>query len=144
MDFNQALNTVIAEITPQPWDWTAPDGTTLTVIPRGWGADAGEAEVLITVTADKTLAAQIDITTTDMPQLLAAIEAGDGWEFMPLMSDFITLTPTGDGGLSLAVTEVHYGPRRETAATVALPAAQRMPLVSALRRATDVARAWED
>jgi hypothetical protein len=147
MDFRQAWTTVIAELTPQPWDYTTPDGTTLTVIPRGWHADPGEAEVLIRITVDKALAAQIDITTTDMPQLLAAIEAGDAWEFAPLMSDFIAVAPADGGGLVLTVTEVSYpdGARPVlTPATIALPEAQRLPLVSALRRATDVARGWED
>lgn len=137
MDFNDALNIAIGEITPQPWDYATPDGTTLTVIPRGWGADAGEAEVLIRVTVDKALAAQIDITTTEMPQLLAAIEAGDAWEFTPLMSDFVTLAPATGGGLVLTVTEVSYpnGADRPvlTPAAIALPAAQRLPLASALQ-----------
>lgn len=46
--------------------------------------------------------------------------------------------------MELAVTEEHWDePRTETTATIRLPEAQRQPLASALRRATDIARAWE-
>jgi hypothetical protein len=146
MDFHQALNTVIAELTPQPWEYTTPDGTTLTVIPRCFGSDIGEEEVMIRVTVDKTLAAECDTTTADMPTLLAAIESGEEREVDAGWRDFITLTPTTDGSFTLTVTEVTYpdlGRPHFKPAAICLPAAQRLPLVSALRRATDVAQAWE-
>jgi hypothetical protein len=145
MDFRDALNIVTAELTPQPWDYTAPDGTTLTVIPRGWPEGPGDAEVLIRVTESHTLAAQIAITTASMPELLAALDAQTALEYTPLNSDFITLTPSAGGDVSLEVVEINYvaGDSVETSAAIRVPAGQRLPLASALRRALDVARGWE-
>ncbi|WP_269859655.1 hypothetical protein [Streptomyces sp. RPT161] len=55
-----------------------------------------------------------------------------------------TLAATPDGGnVVVVVTEVHSAEREETVA-VRLPGAQRLPLASALRRALDVARRWEN
>ena len=46
MDFDTALSIVIGELTPHPWDYTTPDGTTLRIIPAGLHhADPGTAEV---------------------------------------------------------------------------------------------------
>lgn len=155
-DFRQAINTVIAELTPQPWEYTTPDGTTLTVIPAGLREEPGCAEVNIRVTTPDVTglaefgittnrtrgAAQIGITTTALPALIRALDQSASWEGVTLGMDAVAVTITGDG-VHLAVTEVHYGPRREETATIFLPAAQRQPLASALRRAGDVASGWE-
>ncbi|MET7933470.1 hypothetical protein [Streptomyces sp. NPDC005322] len=157
MDFHQALNIVVAELTPQPWDFTDSTGTTLTVIPAGMPADPGEAKVMIRITRpDATGLAEYGITgpnsrgvaetgipTADMPGLLEALDNRTAWEHVTLTSDTLTVIPDGDE-LALTVTETHDGPVREVAAATRIPAAQRMPLASALRRAFDVARAWED
>lgn len=137
-DFQHAMSTLIAELTPQPWEYTDGAGTTLTVIPDGMRADAGCAEVLVRVTASHTVVAEVGITTADMPGLLNALSAGVAWTHDTVLSDVITVLPDGVGGIVLAVTE------EETTADLHLPEVQRLPLVSALRRATDVARGWED
>lgn len=157
MDFRDALNIVIAELTPQPWDYTTPDGMTLTVIPAGNREDPGCAEVYLRVTRDKTHAAQAAITTTDLPALIAALSEpiAEVWEHEPHWADGtpkgklgtwlgdlygLSLVPT-DGGFRVTVAE-DTGDGIEWA-SIALPEAQRLPLASALRRALDVARGWE-
>lgn len=159
MDFRNAWNTVIAELTPQPWDYTTVDGTTLTVIPAGLPhAEPGAAEVYLRVTRDKTHAAQAAITTTDLPHLIAALDVPvtSHWEHEPHYPDG---TPKGrigtwlgdDYGLALnpmrggfSLTAIEETDAGVVAATLTLPEAQRLPLASALRRAMDVARGWED
>jgi hypothetical protein len=143
MDFRQAINTVIGEITPQPWDYTDGAGTTLTVIPAGLREAPGYGEVMVRITAGKALAAEIGITTTYMVSLLHALDTRTAWEHVTNLNDALTVTPA-DGGLVLTVTEVHYDPKREVTASIRIPEAQRLPLMSALRRATDVTRGWED
>jgi hypothetical protein len=143
-DFRRAVDAVIAEITPQPWDYTTPNGTTLTVIPAGLREDKGNAEVIIRITTDKTTAAEVGVTTQHMTAVLRAVDASAPLEHVTWLGDALAITPIEGGGLSLLVTEVHYDPRREVAAAIILPAGQRMPLASALRRALDVARGWED
>jgi hypothetical protein len=158
MDFNDALNTVIAELTPQPWDYTTPDGVTLRVIPAGLREDPGQATVnirisgpLVTGLYDFGLtgpatkgAAEVGVTTTDLPSLIAALEERAGWEQAEGWGDptRIVVTPT----LDVTVTEGHHDGGQWIPATesVQLPEAQRLPLASALRRALDVARGWED
>ncbi len=144
MDFQDAVNTVIGEITPQPWDFTDTNGATLTVIPAGLAEAEGFAEVLIRITASKATAAEVGVATMHMPTLLHALDTNTEWEHVTGLYDEMAVTPTEDGGLHLTITEVSYDPRRETTTTIALPAAQRLPFASALRRATDVARGWED
>ena len=159
MDFNYALNTFTADFTPQPWDYTTADGTTLTVIPAGLPhAEPGTAEVYLRVTRDKTHAAEAAITTTDLPALIAALDAPvtGHWEHEPhypdgtlkgrigtwLGDDYgLTLNPMEDGFSLTAIEDTDAG---MVAATLTLPEAQRLPLASALRRAMDVARGWED
>lgn len=158
MDFNTALNTVIAELTPQPWDYTTPDATTLRVIPAALREDPGCAQVLIRIngplvtglydfdlTGPNTKgAAEIGVTTTDLPALIAALEGRAGWEQAAGWGDptRIVVTPT----LDVTVTEGHHDGSQWIAATesVRLPEAQRLPLASALSRALDVAKSWED
>lgn len=146
MDFNDAINTVIAEITPQPWDYTDPAGTTLTVIPEGLRAAPGEAEVLIQITAGKTLAAQIGITTTDLPALADALTEGHAWDYSTILDSLITVTFPGGDGVLLVITETVWEDRDNHAVSTSiwLPEVQRLPFASALRRALDVAQGWED
>ena len=150
-NFDYALNQVIAELTPQPWDYTTPDGTTLTVIPAGLREDHGSAEVYVRITIDKAHAAQATVTTTDLPALIAALEQllTGTWGLIQHWPDgtvqrwsdtTLTLTP-GTAGFVVAVTEdTGFG---VLDASITLPEVQRLPLASALRRALDVARGWE-
>lgn len=146
MDFHQAINTVNAELTPQPWDYTTPDGTTLTVIPACLREAPGYAEVMVRVTVDKTTAAEVGVTTTYMVSLLHALETSTGWEHDTPVGAQLDVTPGEHGDMVLLVTETDYETQGypTTAVTVRIPEAQRLPLASALRRATDVARGWED
>jgi hypothetical protein len=143
-DFRHAMTTVLAELTPQPWEYTDESGATLTVIPAGLRADAGAAEVLIRATADKTTAAELGITTADMPDLIDALDTETDWSHQTTLNDWLTLAHATDGAVALTVDEYDWSPLGDdTEITVHLPAAQRLPLVSALRRALDVARGWE-
>lgn len=157
MDFHDALNIVTADLTPQPWEYTAADGATLTVIPAGLREDAGRAEVYLRITRDKTHAAEAAITTTDLPALIAVLNEpiAEHWEHEPHYPDGqpkgrvgtwlgdsygLTLNPMQDGFSVTAIEDTDAG---VVAASVPLPEAQRLPLASALRRALDVARGWE-
>lgn len=157
MDFHTALNTVIADLTPQPWDYTTPDATTLRVIPAGLREDKGRAEVLLRISGPLVTglyefgitgpntrgAAEVGVTTAVLPSLIAALEGRAGWEQAPGWGDptRIVVTPT----LHVAVTEGHHDGNQWIAVTesVQLPEQQRLPLASALRRALDVAQGWE-
>jgi hypothetical protein len=157
VDFNTALNQTIASLTPQPWDHTI-DGTTLRVTPAGLREDAGRAEVLLRISGPLVTglydyditgpntrgAAEVGVTTAVLPSLIAALEGRTGWEQAPGWGDptRIVVTPA----LHMTVTEGHHDGEKWIAVTesVQLPEAQRLPLASALRRALDVARDWED
>ncbi|MFE2969883.1 hypothetical protein ACFXKC_40700 [Streptomyces sp. NPDC059340] len=155
MDFNDAISIVTAELTPQPWDYTTPDGTTLRVIPAGLREDAGYAEVLIRITrADATGlgefgitgpdgrgVAEVGVTTTGLPALIDALTERIAWEDTALVLGALTVVPDVDG-VMVVVAEIHGRDQEVTVSTV-LPEAQRLPLASALRRALDVARGWE-
>jgi hypothetical protein len=150
VDFRDALNTVIAELTPQPWDYTTPDGTRLRVISEGLRQDPGRAAVLVQICE----AAHVQVTpdgpeyavrTTDMPALIGALTvrvewtASDGWD------EQIVVRPEA-GGMRLAYTVWGVDTTGQAAVvdrTMLVPEAQRLPLASALRRALDVARGWE-
>lgn len=157
MNFHDALGNLIAELTPQPWDYTTPDGSTLRVIPAGLREDPGCAEVNIRITA-KTVtglydfgltgpatrgAAEIGVTTSTLPALIAALEGRAGWDQADGGGDptRLLVTPT----LHITVTEGHHDGVRWIGVTesLQLPEAQRLPLASALGRALDVARGWE-
>jgi hypothetical protein len=146
VDFQDALNTALAELTPQPWDYTTPDGVTLTVIPAGLREAPGQAEVYVRITVDKTRAAEAAITTTDLPAIIDAIEANESVEHEPRWgTDSLRVIPTPAGPVLLVTEDDHRdGAWHTESATINLPEAQRMPLASALRRALDVARGWED
>lgn len=155
MDFRDAFNIVIAELTPQPWDWTDNTGTTLRVIPAGLRETAGYAEVLIRITrADATGlceygitgpnsrgVAEIGVPTRDLPALIQALTERAGWEDDQLVAGTLTVL-VDEEGVAVTVTEVHSA-EREEAVFVRLPEEQRMPLASALARALDVAKGWE-
>ena len=155
MDFQTALNTVIAELTPQPWDYTTTDGTTLRVIPAGLREDAGYAEVLIRITRadatglcefgitgpDSRGVAEVGVTTSGLPALIEALTERTGWEDTDLVAGSLAVSPDASG-VAVQVTEVHSGEQGETV-SMRMPEAQRLPLASALRRALDVARGWE-
>jgi len=156
MDFHDALNTVTAELTPQPWDWTALDGTTLRIIPAGLRADAGEAEVYVRVTRPDAKGlgdygitgpnsrgvAEVGVTTTDLPKVIEALTEQGWWADNTLVSGAL-LVAAASGGVVVGVTENH-GTGQHVDVGMVLPESQRLPLASALRRALDVARAWED
>ncbi|MFB6937573.1 hypothetical protein [Streptomyces chartreusis] len=162
MDFRDALNNVLAELTPQPWDYTGADGTTLRVIPAGLRSDPGEAEVLIRITRadatglyefgitgpDSRGVAEVGVPTRLLPDLIETLNQRTVWRneslvagTLAVIANDIATMPDGDGVL-VAVAEVHSAERKETVA-MRLPDAQRLPLASALRRALDVARGWE-
>lgn len=156
MDFNDALNNVIADLTPQPWDYTMASGTTLRVIPAGLRAAKGEAEVLVRITrADATGLYEFDITgpnsrgvaevgvpTAALPGLIQALANQDRWQHNALIAGSLFVRPAASG-VTVTVIEVHSVERQEKV-FASLPEAQRMPLASALQRALDVARSWED
>lgn len=156
MDFRQALNTIHAELTPQPWDYTTPDGTTLRVIPAGQPADPGTAEVYLRLTRpdatglydygltgpDSRGVAEVGVSTTALPALIEALTENAPWWDADLVCGSVEVVPD-ESGVAVNVTEDH-GNGTEVAVSVILPAAQRLPLASALRRALDVARGWED
>ena len=144
MNFQHAIATVLAELTPQPWDYTDGSGATVTVIPAGLREDPGCAEVTVRITTSKTHTPEIGIRTADMPGLLAALDERTAWSHVTILDDRLTVTPDA-GGLLLVVTDVVYdSAARERTATVHIPEKQRQPLASALARALDVARGWED
>lgn len=141
-DFRQALDTVIAELTPQPWYYTTHDGgITLTVIPAGLREDPGCAEVLIRISAiGQFFDAEAAPTTTHLPAMIDALTMNKSWSHDT--DDFtIGLMPSGGGGMWLTVSEDLEAV--EDQPQIHIPEAQRMPLVSALRRAADVAAGWE-
>lgn len=139
MDFRDALNTVIAELTPQPWEYTDNAGVTLTVIPAGLREDPGCAEVYVQITASKTEAAQAAIKTKRMIRMITSLTNNRMWVHETLDDVHCGLTPTAGGGMLLTLSgDV------PAVVQVQVPEEQRLPLASALRRAWDVARSWED
>ncbi|MBA4865924.1 hypothetical protein H1V43_32185 [Streptomyces sp. PSKA54] len=156
MDFQDAINNVIAELTPQPWDYTTHDGTTLRVIPAGLRADPGEAEILIRITRadatglcefgitgpDSRGVAEVGVTTADLPKVIEALTEQGWWADNTLVSGAL-LVAAASGGVVVGVTENH-GAGQHVDVGIVLPEVQRLPLASALRRALDVARSWED
>lgn len=150
MDFRDAFNIVIAELTPQPWDYTTPDETRLRIIPEGLRQDPGDGVVLIQICE----AAHVQVTpdgpeypmrTVDVPGLINALTGRREWTTSD-WGDMLTVRPEGDG-MRLAYTVYDRdttGQPADVDRTVFVPEVQRLPLASALRRALDVARGWED
>jgi hypothetical protein len=155
MDFNTAINSFIADLTPQPWDWTDDAGTTLRVIPAGLRSDPGEAEVYVRITrADATGlyaygitgpnsrgVAEVGVTTTDLPKVIEALTEYGWWADNTLVSGAL-LVAAASGGVVVGVTENH-GAGQHVDVGMVLPESQRLPLAAALGRALDVARSWE-
>ncbi|WP_431784351.1 hypothetical protein [Streptomyces chumphonensis] len=154
MDFHTAYSLLIAHITPHPWDHTTPDGDTLRVIPACYPAGPGEAEVtlrLVTATAaaagvtitdlvpdDADGATEIGLTTVALPGLIAALRDQTVWQHEQGYDEHIAVTPSPQG-VALDADGL-FGTRTQ----MTLSPAQRLPLASALERALDVAREWED
>ncbi|EFE65786.1 predicted protein [Streptomyces viridosporus ATCC 14672] len=163
MDFRDALGRLVAEITPQPWEHTV-DDVTLTVIPAGLREDKGRAEVYLRITQGKTRSVETAITTTDLPALIEKLEAGPitgSWEHQPHWPDGTEMPRVGwwleslsglamgpdkygSGGFTVVVLRDASGDGDVEWAAITLPDSERMPLASAIRRALDVARGWED
>lgn len=143
-DFRNALDAAIAEITPQPWDWTNNAGTTLTIIPAGLRSDSGDAEVIVRISAlAQFFDAEAGIPTSDLPALIEALTENQPWSYDPIGGDFdVELAPLSHGGMLLALAEDPDD--LDGQPQIVLPEEQRLPLASALRRAMDVARGWED
>lgn len=140
--FRQAVATVLAELNPQPWDYTTPDGgITLTVIPAGLREDAGCAEVLIRLSAiGQFFDVEARIPSRDMPALIDALTGNRMWSY-DTDDVWVQLAPFGGGGMLLALSEdleANGEPQ------IHIPEEQRLPLASALRRALEVACGWED
>jgi len=156
MDFHTALNTMTAELTPQPWDYTMACGTTLRVIPAGLRSDPGEAEVLIRITRpdasglaefgitgpDSRGVAEAGVPTAVLPDLIQALTDRETWEDNTLIAGALFVRPDVSG-VAVTVTEIHSVERQEEV-FASLPEAQRLPFASALCRALDVAKGWED
>lgn len=143
MDFHQALNIAIAEITSQPWDYTTHDGgSTLTVIPAGLRADLGDAEVLIRIsTLGQFFDAEGGIPSRDLPAMIKALTERQPWSYTTVLDVAVELTPLGDDGMLLVVTADEGDP--DEYPQIVIPERQQLPLASALRRALDVALGWE-
>ncbi|CAL9501761.1 hypothetical protein [Streptomyces sp. enrichment culture] len=131
MDFTTALGIVLAELDPKPWTYTTTDGTTLTIIPAGFRADHDAAEVIFRVGDIEEW-----VRTPDVQRLADALTAGESWTDVSYGWGLDVVT--ADAGVIVAV---HQG---DVTASVSLPPEQRLPLASALGRALDVARGWED
>ena len=150
MNFQDAMRTVTAELTPQPWDYTTPDGTRLRVIPEGLAQDPGDGVVLIQICE----AAHVQVTpdgpefpvrTSDMPEMLAALDTRTEWTVSASWDEVLAVRPEAEG-MRLAYTvwgRDSTGQGADVDRTVLVPEEQRLPLASALRRALDVARGWE-
>lgn len=141
MDFRTALNTVTAELTPRPWDYTDNAGTTLTVVPAGLREDPGRAEVIVRIKAiGQFFDADAGIPSRDLPAMIDALTTNRVWSYDTLDDVGVELAPAGAGGLRL-ILEVDLD---DDQPEILIPEAQRLPLASALRRALEVARGWED
>jgi hypothetical protein len=141
MDFRDALNTIRAELTPQPWDYTDNAGTTLTVIPAGLREDPGCAEVTVRIKAiGQFFDADAGIPSRDLPAMIDALTGNQVWSYDTLDDVGVQLTPFGGGGMILAIS---VDPEADDEPQIHIPETQRLPLASALRRALDVARGWE-
>lgn len=151
MDFHQALNIVSAELDPQPWDHTTPDGTRLRVIPEGLSQGPGDGVVLIQICEHADVQVipdgpEYSARTADMSGLINALTDRSEWTGREGWGDVLTVRPEADGmRLAYSVWDRDTtGQAADVDRTMVLPEEQRMPLVSALRRAMDVAIGWED
>ncbi len=149
MDFNDALNIVIAELTPQPWDWWTPEGTRLRIIPEGLRQDPGNGVVEIQICEAAHVQAVPDgpeypMRSVDVPGLIAALTDRREWTTTDC-GDVLAVRPEGDG-MRLAYTVYDRdttGRPADIDRTIHIPESQRLPLALALSRALDVSRGWE-
>lgn len=149
MDFRDAFNIVTAELAPQPWDWWTPSGTRLRVIPEGLRQDPGNGVVEIQICEAAHVQAIPDgaaysMRSVDVPGLISALTDRREWTTTDF-GDVVAVRPEVDG-MRLAYTVYDYdttGQPADVDRTILLPESQRLPLVSALARALDVARGWE-
>jgi hypothetical protein len=149
MDFRTALNSVIADLTPQPWDYTTPDGTRLRIIPEGLRQDPGDGVVEIQICEAAHVQAVPDgpeypMRSVDVPGLIAALTGRTEWTTTD-WGDLLTVRPERDG-MRLAYTVYARdttGQPADIDHTIHIPEQQRLPLAAALSRALDVARGWE-
>jgi hypothetical protein len=73
--------------------------------------------------------------------MIDALTSNRLWSYDTLDDVGVQLTPFGGGGMILAISvDLEADDEPQTW----IPESQRLPLASALRRALDVARAWED
>jgi hypothetical protein len=149
MDFQTALNSVIADLTPQPWDWWTPGGARLRIIPEGLRQDPGDGVVEIQICEAANVQAVPDgpeypMRSVDVPGLISALTNRTEWTTRD-WGDLLTVRPEQDG-MRLAYTVYDRdttGQLADIDRTILVPEAQRLPLASALARALDVARSWE-
>ncbi|MFI8535357.1 hypothetical protein ACIGMX_34570 [Streptomyces aquilus] len=149
MDFRTALNSLIADLTPRPWDYTTPDGTRLRIIPEGLRQDVGDGVVEIQICEATHVQVTPDgpeypMRTVDVPALIAALTDRAEWTTTDF-GDTLTVRPE-TGGMRLAYTVYDRdttGQPADIDRTIHIPEQQRMPLASALGRALDVAKSWE-
>jgi hypothetical protein len=150
VDFHNALNIVIAELTPQPWDYWTTDGTRLRIIPEGLRQDAGDGAVEIQICEAAHVQATPDgpeyrMRSVDVPGLIGALTDRADWTTTDF-GDTLAVRPEPEG-MRLAYTVYDRdttGQPADIDRTILLPEAQRLPLASALARALDVAKSWED
>lgn len=81
------------------------------------------------------------MTTRDLPAFIKALTGRGWWADNTLVSGAL-LVAAASGGVVMGVTETH-GAGQHVDVGMVIPESQRLSLVSALRRALDVARAWE-
>lgn len=130
--FRDALAVVFAEIDPQPWSYTNTDGATLTVVPAGFPAEPDSADVVFRVSGD----VEEWVRTPDVQRIVDALRAGESWA--DTSYGWGVEVEVADDGVTVSVYQ-HGSPT-----SVTLPPEQRMPLASAVARALDVARGWEE
>lgn len=85
--------------------------------------------------------AEAGIPSRDLPAMIDALIGNRRWSYDTLDDVAVVLTPFGGGGMLLALS---VDLEAEDEPQIHIPEAQRLPLASALRRALDVARAWEE
>ncbi|MGY5127390.1 hypothetical protein [Streptomyces nigrescens] len=150
MDFPTAASILNAELTPQPWDYTTSDGTRLRVIPEGLPQGPGGGVVLIQICEAAHVAVtpdgpEYEMRTPDVSGLIDALITRTAWTDGD-GADCIVVRPEGEG-MRLAYTVYARdttGQPGDVDRTVLVPETQRLPLMSALSRALDVARGWEE
>jgi len=86
--------------------------------------------------------AEAGVPTAILPDLIQALTDRETWEDNTLIAGALFVRPDVSG-VAVTVTEIHSVERQEEV-FASLPEAQRLPFASALCRALDVAKGWED